>query len=54
MTVVTLPWDLHSVLTAVNQCQQVSSAVRRRLLVRQSLHLHMYLAKQQKRYAIEQ
>jgi len=42
MTVISLPWNLHSVLMAGNQRQQVSSVVRR-LLVQQVLHLHMNL-----------
>jgi len=33
MTVISLPWNLHSALTAGNQRQQVTSVVRRRLLV---------------------
>jgi len=37
MTVISLPWNLHLALTSGSRCQQVTSAIRRRLLLRQSL-----------------
>jgi len=37
MTVNSLPWNLHLALTAGNQCQQVTSVVRRLLV----MHLHL-------------
>ena len=41
MTVISLPWNLHLTFTAGNRRPQVTSVVRRRLLVRQVLHLHL-------------
>jgi len=41
MTDISLPWNLHLALTAGNRYQQVTSVVRRRLLVRQVLRLHL-------------
>jgi len=41
MTVIRLPRNLSLTLTAGNRCQQVTSVVRRRLLVRQALRLHL-------------
>jgi len=45
MTVISLPLNIYWMLTAKNWCQQVTSAVRRRLLVCQVmlLHQHMHL-----------
>ena len=41
ITVISLPWNLHLTLKAENRRQQVTSAVRRKLLVRQVLCLHL-------------
>ena len=41
LTVISLPQNFHLALIAGNQCQQVTSVVRRRLLVRQALCLHL-------------
>jgi len=41
MTVISLPWNLYSALTAGNRRQQVTSVVRRISLVRQALRLHL-------------
>jgi len=41
MTVISLPWNLHLALKAENRCQQVTSAVRRKLLVQQVLRQHL-------------
>jgi len=41
MTVISLPWNLQLALTARNRHRQVSSVIRRKLLVRQALRLHL-------------
>ena len=41
MTVISLPSNLHLPLMVGNRHQQITSVVRRRLLVRQVLHLHL-------------
>jgi len=43
MTVISSPWNLHFVLTAGNWHQHVTRVVKRRLLVRQALHLHLHM-----------
>jgi len=41
MTVFSIPWNFHLALTAENWSQQVTSVVRRRLLVHWVLRLHL-------------
>jgi len=46
MTVISLAWSLHLAFTTGNQCQQVTSAVRRRLLVHQAASVSAHVCNQ--------